>query len=177
MRGRNVARTMMVVGLAVGLAFAAAAEEAETVTIEYTAEVLKVDGNTVVTKMLPSGDVRTFTAKPGRTINVDGQTVTVENLQVGTVLSAKATFVPEPEMVTTVSGRVIHVVAQTVIVKLDSGEVKQFTVKDDYTFMVEGTPRKVQHLTPKMKLTATKIMADPAVVITADTPITGKAPK
>jgi hypothetical protein len=43
--------------------------------------------------------------------------------------------------------------------------------------MVEGKPKKVQDLTPKTRLTATKIMADPAVVITPDTPITGKAPK
>lgn len=176
MKRKIVIKTLVVLGLAVGLSLAATAEEMEEVTMEFSGEVLKVDGNTVVVNMLPDGPVRTFTAKPGRTATIDGETITVDQLEVGTVLTAKATFVPSPEMVTEVSGTVMHVVSRTVIVRLDSGEVKQYTVDPDFTFTVQGEPKTIFDLRPGTQLTATRVRADPAVVITPETPITGTSP-
>jgi hypothetical protein len=43
--------------------------------------------------------------------------------------------------------------------------------------MVDGKPRTVDKITPKTKLSATRIKADPAAVITPEVPITGKAPE
>ena len=177
MRGRNLTVVMMAIALVAGLAVAAAAQESEAVTVTFEAEVLKVEEGALVMKMLPDGEVRTSTPVAGREVNVDGTMVPWEELEVGTVLSATVNFIPSPDMYETISGRALHVVNRTVVVKLDSGEVKQFTVDKDFTFMVDGQPRTVDKITPKTKLSAERIKADPAAVITPATPITGKAPK
>lgn len=175
-RGKAVG-TLMIVVLAFGLAFVAAAEAGDEVTVEFKAEVLDVDGNTVIAKMLPSGTVRTFDVNPTREFIVDGKTITVADLKVGTKLETEVTFVPSEEMVESLSGTVLRVVAMTAVVRLETGEVKSYTVDSDYEFMVDGNPKTIRELQEGTKLTAYKLMADPATVITPDTPITGKAPK
>lgn len=177
MRSKSLVATMMVIGLVIGLATVAVAAHHETVTIEFKGEVLKVDGTTVVIKMLPDGEIRTTDVDPAREMVVDGETITVKDLKEGTVLSAKVDVMPSDETVTQVSGTVMHIVAKTVVVRLDSGEVKSYTVDYDYEFMVNGEPKTIQQLHEGYKLTATKIHADPSTVITPETPITGKAPK
>jgi hypothetical protein len=177
MRTRNVVGALVVVGLVFGLALAVAAEEAEEVTVEFKGEVLDVDGNTVIVKMLPSGNVRTFDVRPGREFIVDGKTITVADLKPGTVLETKATFVPTTDQVSSISGTVVKVVAMTAVVRLETGEIKSYTVDSDYQFMVDGNPKTIRELQEGTKLTATRITADPATVITPETPITGKAPK
>ena len=174
---RKLLATMLVVGLALGLAGVAAAAHHEKVTIEYQGEVLKVDGNSMVTKMIPSGEVKTFTVDPAREFMIDGKAVTVEGLKPGTVLSAKVDVVPSEETATQISGTIMHIVAKTVIIRLDSGEVKSYTVDYDREFMVDGQPKTIQEMHEGTRVTATKIIADPETVITPETPITGKAPK
>lgn len=176
MRGRNLTVVMMAIALAAGLAFAAAAQESEAVTVTFEGEVLKIEEGALVLKMQPDGEVRTSTPVPGREVTVDGKTIPWEKLEVGTVLSATVNFIPSPDMYETISGRVLHKVNQTLIIKLDSGEVKQYTVDNDFTFTVDGKQKTVDKITPKTKLSATRIQADPAMVITPETPITGKAP-
>lgn len=168
---------VMVVGLVVGLAGAAVAAHHEKVTIEYQGEVLDVDGNTLVTKMIPSGEVKTFTVDPAREFIVDGKAITVEDLEPGTVLSAKVDVMPSEETAQQISGTIMHIVAKTVVIRLDSGEVKSYTVDYDREFMVDGQPKTIQEMHEGTRVTATRIIADPETVITPDTPITGKAPK
>jgi hypothetical protein len=174
---RNLVATVLVAGLVLGVTGVAVATHHEKVTIEYKGEVIKVDGNTVVTKMIPSGEIRTTTVDPAREIIVDGKPITVKDLQVGTTLSAKVDVIPSEETATQVSGTIMHIVAKTVIIRLDSGEVKSYTVDYDREFMVDGQPKTIQQMREGTYVTATKIIADPSTVITPETPITGEAPK
>lgn len=173
-------KLLLVFALVAGLAYATpvvAQESEEMVEIEYKGEVVQVDGNTLITKMIPSGNVRTFTVAEGREFLIDGKTVTIDGLEPGTVLSAKAMVVPSEEVLTTVTGTVMRVVARTAIIRLDDGSVKSYTVDSDFTFDVSGEPTTVMDLKEGTKITATRIKADPETVITPETPITGTAPK
>lgn len=180
MKRMEIGRLLLVCALVAGLAHvpsAVAQESEEMVEIEFKAKVLDVDGSTVIAEMIPSGNVRTFTVREGREFLIDGKTVTVDGLQVGTVLSAKAKVVPSEEVLTTVTGTVMKVVARTAIIRHDDGTVKSYTVDSDFTFDVSGEPTTVMDLKEGTKITATRIKADPATVITPETPITGVAPK
>jgi hypothetical protein len=151
---------------------------AAPVTRQVSGEVQKVEGFALVVKMLPDGDVRTFQAQPGRTATIDGQTVTLDKVVPGTVLTAMVTWVPAPGTATTVTGDVVWVIKPSAVtVKLADGSVKQYTVKDDFEFTLDGRQAKIEDLRPGIKLTAVKLTEDPATKITPDTPITGKAPK
>ena len=147
------------------------------VTRQVTGEVLKVDGFNLVVKMSPGGEVRTFTAQPGRTAIVDGQTVPVDKLAPGTVLTATVTWVPAPGTATTVTGQVVYVTAPFVSVRLTDGSVMQYQAKDDFEFMLDGRKATIKDLRPGMKLSAVKLTEDPSTKITPETPITGKGPK
>lgn len=183
MRGRILVVVGMAVVLAAGLVFTAHAQESEAVTVTFEGEVLKVEEGALVLKMQPDGEVRTSTPVEGRKVIVDGEEIPWEELEVGTVLSATVNFIPDPDMYEEVSGKMIHRVNQTVIMKLETGEVKQFTVDNDFRFYakgmgyVDGKAYPIQDLRPGIKVTATRVKADPAMVISPATPIMGKAPK
>jgi RNase P/RNase MRP subunit p29 len=174
---RNLVATVLVVGLVLGVAGVAVASHHEKVTIEYKGEVVDIDGNTMVTKMIPSGEVKTFTVDPAREFIIDGKAMTIKDLEEGTVLSAKVDVMPSEETATQISGTIMHIVAKTVVIRLDSGEIKSYTVDYDREFMVDGQPKTIQQMHEGSRVTATKIIADPENVITPDTPITGTAPK
>jgi hypothetical protein len=147
------------------------------VTREVSGEVLQVDGFNLVVKMIPSGEVRTFTAQQGRTATIDGKTVTLDKVSPGTVLTAKVTWVPAPENVTTVNGEVLFTSFPYVSVKLADGTIKQFTVPEDFEFDYNGRKGKRTDLRPGIKLSAVRLNEDPATKITPESPITGKAKK
>ena len=148
------------------------------VTRQVSAEVLKVDGYNLVIKFVPDGEVRTVTAVQGRTANVDGQTITLDKVVPGTVLTATVTWVPAPGTVTTVTGDVMWAVPpSTVTVRLADGSVKQYKVPENFEFTVNGRKATVADLSPGIKLTAVRLTEDPATKITPESPITGKAPK
>ncbi len=152
-------------------------KSAAAVTRQVTGEVLKVDGFNLVVKMSPSGEVRTFNAQPGRTANVDGQTVTLDKVAPGTVLTATVTFVPSPGTASTVTGEVVFVSGPLVSVRLADGSVKQYTAKSDFELMIDGRKSTVKDLKPGVKLTSVRLTEDPATRITPETPITGKGPR
>ena len=146
------------------------------VTRQVTGEVQKVDGWTLVVKM-PSGEVRTFNATPGRTATIDGKTVTLDKVVPGTVLTATVTWVPAPGTMTTVTGQVEFVAKPYVTVKLSDGTIKRYTVKDDFEFMLNGRKATINDLRQGIKLTGVKLTEDPATKITPESPITGTGPK
>ena len=121
-----------------------ASAQTQAVTRQVTGEVLAVDGFNLVVKMSPDGEVRTFNTQPGRTANVDGQTVTVDKLVPGTVLTATVTWVPAPGTITTVTGEVLFVAAPYVTVRLADRTVKQYTVKPDFELMIDGKNRRLR---------------------------------
>lgn len=171
-----IGMTLLTLALVVGATLVVAAQENEGPwTREYTFEVMQVEGSTVVAKM-PDGLLRTFTVAPDREFVVDGKTITVKDLKAGTSLTATITSKPAPEAIDSVSGRLMWRTGRTVVVKLDSGEIKQFTVSADFQFTVDGKEVNVHELTKGTHLTSTWITEDPETVVTPDTPLIGKGP-
>jgi len=151
-----------------------------TVTTEQLrGEVVKVEGNTLVVKM-SSGDLRTFTNIPdSRRAVVDGVEVGVRDLKPGTRLTANITKTTTPITVRTTTvktAKVWYVSAPHVILTLPDGQNKQYTVPDDYKFVVNGQPATVFDLRPGMNVSAEKIVEEPTVEITTDSKVVGQAP-
>lgn len=153
--------------------------EATVTTEKMSGEVVKVEGSTVVVKM-SSGELRTFSNVPdSRRAVVDGKEVGVRDLQPGTKLTATITKTVTPVTVRTTTvgtGRVFFVSGPNVILTLPNGENKQYTVKPDYKFIVNGKPATVYELRPGMTVSAEKIVEEPAVEIATDTKVVGTGP-
>jgi hypothetical protein len=152
-----------------------------TVTTEHlSGEVVKVEGNTLVVKM-SSGELRTFSNVPdSRTALIDGKEVGVRDLQPGTKLSATITKTTTPVTIRTTTvgtGRVFYVAAPNVILTLPNGENKQYKVKPDYKFIINGKPATVFDLRPGMTVSAEKIVEEPSVEIATNTKVVGQAPR
>ena len=63
------------------------------------------------------------------------------------------------------SGEVVYVTGNELVVKMDNGSVKHFTVPEDFKFDVDGKNLSVHELTPGMKLTSTiTTTSDPKTV-------------
>ncbi len=152
-----------------------------TVTTEHLrGEVVKVEGNTLVVKM-SSGELRTFSNVPdSRKALIDGKEVGVRDLQPGTKLTATVTKTTTPVTIRTTTvgtGRVFYVAPPNVILTLPNGENKQYKVKDDYKFMINGSPATVFDLRPGMTVAAEKIVEEPTVEIATNTKVVGQAPR
>jgi len=153
---------------------------APTVTTEkMSGEVVKVEGNTLVVRM-SNGELRTFSNVPdSRKAMIDGNEVGLRDLQPGTRLTATITKTSTPVTVRTTTvgtGKVWFVSGPNVILTLPNGENKQYKVKPDYKFIVNGNPATVYDLRPGMTVSAEKIVEEPAVEIAVDTKVTGSAP-
>ena len=151
-----------------------------TVTTEQmSGEVVKVEGNTVVVKMA-SGELRTFSNVPdSRRAMIDGKEVGVRDLKPGTKLTATITRTETPITVRTTTvgtGKVWFVSGTSVILTLPSGENKQYNVKPDYKFIVNGQPATVYDLRPGMTVSAEKIVEEPKLDIVTDRRVVGQAP-
>ena len=70
-------------------------------------------------------------------------------------LTAVAAFAQATEKTETLSGTVAEVDGGTLIVKMDSGEIRSFTPPADAVFTIDGKPLKLAQLQPGTKLTAT----------------------
>jgi len=151
-----------------------------TVTTEQLrGEVVKVEGNTLVVKM-SNGDLRTFSNIPdSRRATIDGVEVGVRDLKPGTKLTANITKTTTPVTIRTTTvktAKVWYVSAPHVILTLPDGENKQYTVKDDFKFVVNGQPATVFDLRAGMNVSAEKIVEEPTVEITTESKVVGTAP-
>jgi len=152
-----------------------------TVTTEQlSGEVVKVEGNTLIVK-LANGDLRTFSNVPdSRKALIDGKELGVRDLKPGTKLTATITRTSTPVTVRTsamLTGSVVVASGSTVILRLPDGQTKQYTVKPDYKFVVNGRPASVSELRAGMNVSAEKIVEDTSVEITSDSKVVGQAPK
>ena len=152
-----------------------------TVTTEkMSGEVVYVEGNTLVVRM-STGEFRTFSNVPdSRRALIDGKEVGVRDLTPGTKLTATITRTTTPVTVRTTTvgtGRVRYVAGSTVILTLPSGETKQYVVKPEYKFIVNGKPASVNELREGMTVSAEKIVEEPTVDIATDTRVVGQAPR
>lgn len=159
--------------LIAGLAFAQS-----TTTRELQGTVVVVDGNNLVVKMA-SGEIRHIVAPPGFIVKVDGKDVTVPNLKPGTKLKATVTTTTTSELertVTKISGKVWYAAGNNVILTLPNGENKQYKVKNDVKFTVDGRPATVFELRKGMNVSAEKITEEPKTVVSTNSVVTGEAP-
>ena len=152
-----------------------------TVTTEkMSGEVVLVDGNNLVVRM-SNGEFRTFSNVPdSRRAMIDGKEVGVRDLTPGTKLTATITRTTTPVTIRTTTvgtGRVRYVAGSTVILTLPSGETKQYVVKPEYKFIVNGKPASVNELRAGMTVSAEKIVEEPTVDIATDTRVVGQAPR
>jgi len=152
---------------------------ATTTTEKLSGEVVKVEGNTLVVKM-SNGELRTFSHIPdAKTATIDGKEVGVRDLQPGTQLTSTVTRTMTPVTVRTTTvgtGKVWFVVSNTVILTLPNGENRQYTVKPDYKFMVDGKPAAVSDLRQGMTVSAEKIVEEPSVDFATNSKVTGHVP-
>ena len=80
---------------------------------------------------------------------VDGKEVGVRDLKPGTRLTTTITRTESSAAVRTTNlgnGKVWHVSGSTVILILPNGETKQYNVKPDFRFVVNGKPASVSEL-------------------------------
>ena len=147
---------------------------------KMTGDVVLVDGNNLLVKMQPGGDLRIFNVQPGRQFMIDGQTKVISDLKPGTRLTAMVLTKTQPLTVrtmSTVSGTVRHVQGNYVMLRLPDGQTREFNVPDSYRFTVNGKPASVADLKTGMAVTGTKIVAEPETVISTEVVVTGTAPK
>jgi hypothetical protein len=185
------ARHTIMTGLAVlsvaGAAYAQAGSQTQTTkgqssysSVRTTGEVVWVEGNQLLAKVQPSGNYQLFQVQPGREFMIDGQKKLIGDLKPGTVLNAVVVTRTTPVDVrttSTLSGTVLFVQGNLVILSLANGDVKEYQVPDSYKFNVDGRPASVSDLRKGMKVTATKIVEEEHTEIASDTVITGTAPK
>jgi len=151
---------------------------AQVTTEQLTGEVVWVQGNTLVAKMLPRGYYSVFSVKPGREFMIDGQTKHIGDLKPGTVLTATVTTTTQRVTVRTISsltGKVWWVQGNYVVLTLANGENKEYNVPDSFKFIVGGKPASVAELKAGMDVSATKIVEEPHTEISETTVITGKS--
>ena len=156
------------------------AGKTEVTTEQITGEVVLVDSNILLARMQPSGQYRMFNIQPGQQFTIDGKAKRLADLTPGTFLTATATTTAQPVTVrttTVTNGTVWYVQGNYVIITLDNGDNREFNVPDSFTFTSEGKPATVKDLRKGMKVSATKIVAQPTTQISKEIVITGKGPK
>jgi len=152
---------------------------AKVKTVELKGEVIAT-GSTWLIARNPAGLYHIYDVKPGRKAIVDGVPKTVDQLQVGTMLTAMYTTTETPLIKRTTNitmGTVFWASPKSIIVALENGENKQYEVPAGFKFDVGDKKLEAMELKPGMKLTATRIIEEPLNVITEDIVVTGTAPK
>ncbi len=177
----GVALLAMAVGL--GAQTATTTKEAgktEVKTEQITGEVVLVDGNILLARMQPSGQFRMFNIQSSQQFTIDGKAKRMSELTPGTMLTATAVTTTQPITVrttTVTNGTVWYVQGNYVILTLDNGQQREYTVPDGFTFTAEGKPATIKDVRKGMKVSATKIVAQPTSEISKEIVITGKSPK
>jgi hypothetical protein len=149
-------------------------------TTQLRGELVAVGPNWLVAKMVPSGDYRLFEVRPGALATIDGVKKSLSELKPGTMLNAALTITETPlvKRTTTVTkGKLIWSTPTSIIVTLENGENRQYTVPSGFKFTVEGKPLGIEELRPGMVLTGTNVVEEPATLITEQTVVHGTEPK
>ena len=152
----------------------------EVTTEQITGEVVLVDKNILLARMQPSGQYRMFNIQPSQQFMIDGKSKRLIDLTPGTFLTATALTTTQPITIRTTTitnGTVWYVQGNYVIITLENGQQREYTVPDGFTFTAEGKPATVKDLSKGMKISATKMVAQPTSEISKEIVITGKGPK
>lgn len=142
-------------------------------------ELRDVAHDSIVVKMIPDGDYRVFVTTPDRIILVDGVEKRVDELEVGTILTAEVTVTQTSALERTtaeLTGTVFLVGRKSVVLTLENGQNKQYQIKPDFEVMVNGEPMLATDLKKGMVVKAVKIVEEPVVELVTDSVVTGVAP-
>jgi hypothetical protein len=148
-------------------------------TAQVKGELVLTGTNWLIAKD-QTGYYKVYNIPAGRKFIVDGVPKALNQLQMGTMLTATATTTETPlisRTTTITKGTVFWAAPKSVIVTLENGETKQYEVPDDFKFNVDGKQLSGMELRAGMKLTGTKIVEEPLNVISQDVVVTGIAPK
>jgi hypothetical protein len=154
-------------------------DTAKVKTSQVQGELVAKGSDWLIAKDL-HGNYKLYSVQPGRKAIVDGVAKTLDELQMGTMLTSTATTTETPlvnRTTTITQGKVFWASPKSVIVTLEDGVNKQYAVPDGFKFDVDGKQITAMELRPGMKLTGTKIVEEPVTVITKDVVVTGVAPK
>jgi hypothetical protein len=190
---RSISRTLGILVASAGalslaaLASAQATQTKETVqagaatvkTEQVKGELVARGSNWLIAKDA-AGYYRVYGVEPGRKAIVDGVPKTLDQIQMGTMLTSTATTTVTPvvKRTTTITqGTVFWASPKSIIVSLPNGENKQYEVPEGFKFTVDGKQLEAMELRQGMKLTGTKIVEEPVTVITKDVVVTGAAPR
>src|SRR5215470_15205347 len=143
-------------------------------------EVVYVSGNDLLLKM-EDGSIRHFPNVPeSARATVDGKELGIHDLKPGMKLERTITIKTTPQTVTTVqtvTGKVWHVSPpSSVILTLDDGTNQQFKIPKGQKFNVDGQEKDAWGLKKGMKISATKVVEEPQVVIEQQRKVTGSMP-
>jgi len=143
-------------------------------------EVVYVQGNDLMIKM-EDGSIRHLSNVPeSAKVTVDGKELGIHDLKVGMKLEKTITTSTTPKTITTVqsvTGKVFHISPpNTVILTLEDGTNQQFKIPKGQKFNVDGETVDAFGLKKGMKVTATKIVAVPAVEVEEQSSVAGSMP-
>ena len=152
----------------------------QVTTEQITGEVVLVDNNILLARMQPSGQYRMFNIQSSQQFMIDGKSKRLADLTPGTFLTATAITTTQPITIRTNDRHQRHGVVCPG--QLRDPHNRQWsatgiTVPDSFTFTAEGKPATVKDLRKGMKVSATKIVAEPTHEISKEIVITGKGPK
>ena len=156
-----------------------AAGKDTVVTKVERGEVVTVSGNDLVVKMA-DGTLRNFENVPDSVrVTVDGKQLTIHDLKPGMKLQRNITTTTTPMTITTVQtvkGKVWAINPPlSIILTLEDGKNQQFKIPQDQKFNVDGQMVDAWGVRKGMTITATKIVEEPAVVVTQQKTVTGEA--
>jgi hypothetical protein len=148
-------------------------------TQEVKGELVAMGSNWLIAKHV-AGDYKLYNVQAGQQFTIDGVPRTLNQLQLGTMLTGRVTVTETPlinRTTTVTEGTVFWASPTSIIVTLQNRENKQYEVPRDFTFNVEGKSLTAMELKPGMKLTATKIIEEPHKEISRDVVVTGTMKK
>ena len=142
-------------------------------------EVVAVAGDDLIVKMA-DGSIRNIEDVPeSARVTVDGKQLGIHDLQPGMKLQRTITTTTTPMIITTVQsvrGKVWAINPPlSIILTLEDGQNQQFKIPKDQKFNVDGKMVDAWAVRKGMTVTATKIVQDPAVVMTQEKTVTGHA--
>jgi hypothetical protein len=152
---------------------------ASEMTVQVKGQLVAKGSNWLIAKDSVGG-FKVYSVQPGRKAIVDGVPKTLDQLELGTMLTSTATTTVTPVInrtTTITKGTVFWASPTSVIVTLESGENKQYEVPEGFKFNVDGKEVSAMDLRRGMKITGTRIVEEPATVITQDVVVTGTVPK
>jgi hypothetical protein len=144
------------------------------------AEVVAVEGNDLIVKMV-NGQIRHFPNVPeSARVEVDGKQLGIHDVKPGMKLQRTITTTTTPRTITTVqsvTGKVWHVnPPNSVILALEDGTNQSFKIPKGQKFTVDGQTTDAFGLRKGMKISATKVVEVPETVISEKKRLTGTLP-